>query len=49
MFKKVASVRATGKIAQVPVGDAYLGRVVNSLARPIDGKGEIATNENTFS
>ena len=40
------SVRATGKIAQVPVGDDYLGRVVNSLARPIDGKGEIPTSEN---
>lgn len=40
------SVRATGKIAQVPVGDGYLGRVVNSLARPIDGKGEIPTTEN---
>ncbi len=41
-----SSVRATGKIAQVPVGDGYLGRVVNSLARPIDGKGEIPTSEN---
>jgi len=40
------SVRATGKIAQVPVGEAFLGRVVNSLARPIDGKGEIPSNEN---
>src|SRR6478609_6568033 len=40
-----SSVRATGKIAQVPVGDGYLGRVVNSLARPIDGKGEIPTSE----
>nr|YP_009105926.1 CF1 alpha subunit of ATP synthase [Gloeotilopsis sterilis]AIT94737.1 CF1 alpha subunit of ATP synthase [Gloeotilopsis sterilis] len=39
------SVRATGKIAQIPVGDGYLGRVVNPLARPIDGKGEIPTNE----
>ena len=39
------SVRATGKIAQIPVGDGYLGRVVNSLARPIDGKGEIEPNE----
>ena len=38
-------VRATGKVAQIPVGDAYLGRVVNSLARPIDGKGEIKTKE----
>jgi len=41
-----SSVRATGKIAQIPVGDGYLGRVVNALARPIDGKGEIATKEN---
>lgn len=40
------SVRATGKIAQIPVGDGYLGRVVNSLAKPIDGKGEIPTTEN---
>src|SRR5574338_192436 len=39
------SVRATGKIAQIPVGDGFLGRVVNSLARPIDGKGEISTSE----
>jgi F-type H+-transporting ATPase subunit alpha len=39
-----SSVRATGKIAQIPVGDAFLGRVVNSLARPIDGKGEIAAD-----
>lgn len=38
-------VRGTGKIAQIPVGDGYLGRVVNSLARPIDGKGEITTTE----
>jgi F-type H+-transporting ATPase subunit alpha len=36
-----SSVRATGKIAQVPVGDAFLGRIVNALAVPIDGKGEI--------
>jgi F-type H+/Na+-transporting ATPase subunit alpha len=40
------SVRGTGKIAQIPVGDGYLGRVVNSLAKPIDGKGEIPTKEN---
>jgi F-type H+-transporting ATPase subunit alpha len=39
------SVRATGKIAQIPVGEAYLGRVVNALARPIDGKGEISADE----
>ena len=40
-----SSVRATGKIAQIPVSDAYLGRVVNALARPIDGKGEISSSE----
>jgi F-type H+-transporting ATPase subunit alpha len=40
-----SSVRATGKIAQVPVGEAFLGRIVNSLAVPIDGKGEIPSNE----
>nr|AIT93464.1 CF1 alpha subunit of ATP synthase [Prasiolopsis sp. SAG 84.81] len=40
------SVKATGKIAQIPVGDEYLGRVVNPLAKAIDGKGEIATSEN---
>ena len=40
-----SSVRATGKIAQIPVGDGFLGRVVNSLARPIDGKGEISTSD----
>lgn len=39
-----SSVRATGKIAQIPVGEAFLGRVVNPLARPIDGKGEIPSN-----
>jgi F-type H+/Na+-transporting ATPase subunit alpha len=39
------SVRGTGRIAQIPVGEKYLGRVVNSLARPIDGKGEIPTSE----
>jgi len=40
-----STVKATGKIASVPVGDAMLGRVVNSLGQPIDGKGEIATSE----
>ncbi|MDA0672595.1 MAG: F0F1 ATP synthase subunit alpha [Cyanobacteria bacterium] len=38
-------VTATGKIASIPVGDAMLGRVVDSLARPIDGKGEVNTTE----
>ena len=40
-----ATVVATGKIAQIPVSDKYLGRVVNALARPIDGKGEIEASE----
>jgi len=40
-----SAVRSTGKIAQVPVGDAFLGRVVNSLAKPIDGKGDIPSSE----
>ncbi|MEC4984836.1 MAG: F0F1 ATP synthase subunit alpha [Oscillatoria sp. PMC 1068.18] len=40
-----SSVTATGKIAQIPVGDAMIGRVVDSLARPIDGKGDIQTSD----
>jgi F-type H+/Na+-transporting ATPase subunit alpha len=40
-----SAVKATGKIAQVPVGEATLGRVVDALARPIDGKGDIASTE----
>ena len=38
-------VSCTGKIAEIPVGEAYLGRVVNALAQPIDGKGNAATTE----
>lgn len=45
-IKEGSSVKATGKIAQVPVGEALVGRVVDSLGRPIDGKGEINTSEN---
>jgi F-type H+/Na+-transporting ATPase subunit alpha len=37
-------VRATGRIASVPVGPALVGRVVNALGHPIDGKGPIATD-----
>ena len=40
-----SAVYATGKIAQVPVGEGILGRIVNPLANPIDGKGEISTEE----
>jgi len=38
-------VKRTGRIAQVPVGDAMVGRVVNALGVPIDGKGPIETKE----
>jgi len=38
-------VNTTGKIAQIPVGDEILGRVVNPLANPIDGKGDIVATE----
>jgi F-type H+-transporting ATPase subunit alpha len=39
------TVKRTGKIAQVPVGDALIGRVVNALGVPIDGKGPIVAKE----
>src|SRR5262249_21010064 len=38
-------VRRTGRIMEVPVGEALVGRVVNALAQPIDGKGAIASNQ----
>jgi F-type H+-transporting ATPase subunit alpha len=40
-----SSVTSTGRIAEVPVGDAMIGRVVDALARPLDGKGDINTGE----
>nr|YP_009294049.1 ATP synthase CF1 alpha subunit [Hildenbrandia rubra]AOM67291.1 ATP synthase CF1 alpha subunit [Hildenbrandia rubra] len=40
-----SSVKATSKIAQIPVGEKFLGRVVDSLARPIDDKGSPNTQE----
>lgn len=40
-----SSVKSTGQIAAIPVGDALIGRVVDPLARPIDGKGDIQTSE----
>lgn len=39
-------VKTTGKLLSVPVGKALLGRVVDSLGRPIDGKGDIAAEAN---
>jgi F-type H+-transporting ATPase subunit alpha len=44
-IREGSSVRATGNIAQVPVGDAFLGRIVNPLALPIDGLGDIRSSE----
>lgn len=39
------SVRRTGKIMEVPAGDALIGRVVNPLGQPVDGLGEIVTDK----
>jgi F-type H+-transporting ATPase subunit alpha len=44
-IKEGDEVRATGRIVEVPVGDAMLGRVVNALGEPIDGKGPISTTK----
>jgi F-type H+-transporting ATPase subunit alpha len=43
-IKEGDTVRRTGRVAQVPVGDALIGRVVNPLGEPLDGKGPIATD-----
>ena len=40
-----SEVRRTGEVLSVPVGDAYLGRVVDALGNPIDGKGPVETSE----
>nr|TKR85408.1 hypothetical protein D5086_0000248100 [Populus alba] len=45
MIQEGSSVKATGKIAQIPVSEAYLGRVINALAKPIDGRGAISSSE----
>ncbi|MCH7877778.1 MAG: F0F1 ATP synthase subunit alpha [candidate division Zixibacteria bacterium] len=44
-IKEGDPVKRTGKVAQVPVGDALLGRVVNPLGEPLDGKGLIVTDK----
>jgi F-type H+/Na+-transporting ATPase subunit alpha len=38
-------VKRTGRLLEVPVGDALLGRIVDPLGRPLDGKGDIDTDE----
>ncbi|MDX9814570.1 MAG: F0F1 ATP synthase subunit alpha [Sulfurimonas sp.] len=47
-LKEGMSVKRLGKLLKVPVGDALLGRVVNALGEPIDGKGPIETTEIRF-
>jgi len=44
-IKEGDEVRRTGRIMAVPVGDALVGRVVNALGQPIDGKGPISTSQ----
>lgn len=44
-IKEGDQVKRTGRIVEVPVGEALIGRVVNALGQPIDGKGEIASNK----
>ena len=44
-IKEGDEVKTTGRIGDVPVGDAMLGRVVGALGEPIDGKGPVATTE----
>ena len=47
-FEKIEEgqqVKRTGEVLSVPVGDAFLGRVVNPLGQPIDGRGDIETGE----
>jgi len=38
------SVKCTGRVLEIPVGDAMLGRVIDTLGNPIDGKGDINTS-----
>ncbi|MDD5222493.1 MAG: F0F1 ATP synthase subunit alpha [bacterium] len=44
-IKEGDEVKATGRVIEVPVGDALIGRVVDPLGRPLDGKGPIKTNK----
>ncbi len=45
LIKEGDQVKRTGRIAEVPVGDALVGRVVNALGQPVDGKGPVVTRE----
>ena len=44
-IKEGSTVKRTERIVEVPVGDALLGRVVNAIGQPIDGQGDIASND----
>ena len=44
-IKEGMTVKTTGRIASVPVGEALIGRIINPTGRPIDGKGEIVTDK----
>ncbi len=45
LIKEGDTVKRTGKVAQVPVGDALIGRVVNPIGEPLDGKGPVVTDK----
>jgi len=45
LIKEGDTVKRTQKVVQIPTGDAMVGRVVNPLGQPIDGKGAIDTNQ----
>ena len=47
-IKEGTSVKRTGKLLKVPVGESIVGRVVNPLGEPLDGKGEIEASEERF-
>jgi F-type H+-transporting ATPase subunit alpha len=47
-LREGTSAKRLGKLLRVPVGDALLGRVVNAMGEPIDGKGPIETSETRF-
>ena len=46
-IKEGDTVKRTGKIVQIPVGEGLVGRIVNALGQPIDNKGPIATPPST--
>ncbi|HBA26341.1 MAG TPA: F0F1 ATP synthase subunit alpha, partial [Nitrospinae bacterium] len=45
LIKEGDEVKRTGRIMEVPIGDALIGRVVNAIGQPVDGKGPIDTKD----